>query len=170
MSSKVKNDDASAPHFRLSVEYFFTAVAAWLVPGCGHWLLGYRVRGALLGASILVLFWAGQRLAVPPEGSAYPRTPMAVSFETSPYLFYCQIGNGFSAILSDALWGEPRYTEMTRDQIDRELPRHWNLGILFTSVSGLLNFLLVLHALDPRSWEEAARHSSRGILEEVIQP
>jgi hypothetical protein len=35
------------------------AVAAWLLPGAGYWLLGQRARALVVGVSILVLFVAG---------------------------------------------------------------------------------------------------------------
>ena len=147
------------------MEYVFTVLSSWLVPGSGFWLLGYRTRGVLLGGSILLLFWVGQALAIPPtppphakpEELGLSRKPLAVARQVSPIFFACQAGNGFSALFSNALWGEPRYSEKTHGEPDRYLPRNLNLAILFTSVSGLLNYLLVLHIMDPRSWEEAAR-------------
>ncbi len=141
--------------FRLTLGYLATVFFSWLVPGAGHVLLGYRVRGALLGASILGLFWFGQVLAMPSVGTI-DRTPMAVSRKVSPVFFGCQAGNGLSALLSEALWGQSHY-ENNLEPIDRFLPRHLNLGILFTSVSGLLNLLVVLQILDPRTWAQVAR-------------
>lgn len=144
--------------FRPTLDYVLTACSAWLIPGAGHVLLGYRVRGALLGASILGLFWFGQALAMPAEG-ARDRTPMAVSRKVSPVFFGCQAGNGFSALLSEVLWGKPHYDNRL-EPIDIYLPRHLNLGILFTSISGLLNLLVVLHVLDPRTWALVAEERS----------
>jgi len=145
--------------FRLSADYLLTAVSAWLLPGAGHFLLGYRVRGLVLAGSILGLFWMGEALAVPErgahgeEGKAHP---IAVSHRVNPVFFACQVGNGFSTLLADRLWGKPLYEDST-ERIDGQLPRNLNLAILFTSVSGLLNYLLVLHILDPRTWAERRR-------------
>jgi hypothetical protein len=147
--------------FRFSAEYLFTVVSAWLIPGAGHWVLGYRIRGALLAAVILGLFWAGQALAIRPPNPDFPRTPIAVSRDVSPIFFICQVGNAFSAILSNTLWGKPPYKDVVTGELDRHLPRDLNLGILFTSVSGLLNYLLVLHILDPRTWAQAQGARSR---------
>jgi len=67
------------------------------------------------------------------------------------------VGNGFSAVLANSLWGnKPRGEPGDLKELDRGLPPYLNLGILFTSISGLLNYLLVLHILDPRSWIQAA--------------
>lgn len=147
--------------FRFSLEYLFTALSAWLIPGAGHWVLGYRVRAILHGAVILGLFWTGQALAIRPPNPHYPRGPIAVSRKVSPIFFACQAGCGFSAILSDALWGAPQYPDVATAGLDRYMPRQLNLAVLFTSVSGLLNYLLVLHILDPRTWIEAAAARSR---------
>jgi len=144
--------------FALSGEYLFTVVSAWLIPGVGHFLLGYRVRGLILGVSILGLFWVGQALAVPlqnPSLQDQRRYPLAVSREVNPVFFACQVGNGLSTLLANHRWGRPLYPNQNRDNIDRELPRSLNLAILFTSVSGLLNYLLLLHILDPRTWTQA---------------
>lgn len=149
-----KNPDPSPPKFQITVDYLSTGVSAWLIPGAGHWLLGYRLRGALLGASILGLFWFGQAFACPAEG-AENRAPMAVSRKVSPVFFACQVGNGFSTLVSEYLWGKPRYKNDLAP-LDRFLPRHLNLGILATSISGLLNMLVVLHILDPKTWAQAA--------------
>ena len=46
--------------FQLSMDYVFTAISSWLIPGSGHWLLGYRLRGAILGVGLLGLFWVGE--------------------------------------------------------------------------------------------------------------
>jgi hypothetical protein len=150
----------------VSLEYLFTVVSAWLVPGAAHWLLGYRVRGVVLGISILGLFWLGESLAIagPIEdktGKPIPAKPIAVSREIHPIFFACQVGNGFSTLLAQSLWGAPRYKDETY-RLDPTLPRHLNLAILLTSVSGLLNYLLVLHALDPRSWIQAAEDARTG--------
>lgn len=160
-----KTNATDTPRFQLTTEYAFTVVSSWLVPGSGHWLLGYRFRGGLLGAAILLLFWVGQVLAIPPEPPPQERSlarkPLAVSLEVHPYFFICQVGNGFSTLFSNVLWGEPRTPEKALHQEsrpDRSLPRNLNLAILLTTVSGLLNYLLVLHVMDPRTWEEAARH------------
>ncbi|HZN59475.1 MAG TPA: DUF6677 family protein [Planctomycetota bacterium] len=147
------------PAFRITPDLVLTVAAAWLIPGAGHWLLGYRIRGTILGACLLGLFWVGQALACPaiPGGR-----PIAVSRQASPIFFPCQLGNGFSTLISQKLWGPPRTPNETKYPIDANLPRYYNLGILFTSVSGLLNYLLLLHMFDPRTWRQAAQDRGQG--------
>ncbi|MBI4601665.1 MAG: hypothetical protein HY721_06865 [Planctomycetes bacterium] len=152
------HDTAPQARFRLSGEYFFTVLSSWLLPGAGHWLLGYRVRGALLAASLLGLFWVGEALAIPAAEGGSRSKPIAVGRKVNPVFFACQVGNGFSTLLAEALWGKPGPNVL--DPIDRSLPRYLNLGILFTSVSGLINLLLVLHVMDPRTWVQAARDAA----------
>ena len=152
-----ETESAAPLMFRLSTEYLFTVISSWLVPGAGHWVLGYRVRGVILGVSILGLFWMGEALALPPPDPLKPSQPLAVTRKVNPVFFACQVGNGFSALLANSLWGDkPRGKPGDLQELDRGLPPYLNLGILFTSISGLLNYLLVLHILDPRSWIQAA--------------
>jgi hypothetical protein len=108
----------------------------------------------VLGGSILGLFWAGELLALSPPDAEYPRHPLAVTREVHPIFFACQVGNGFSTLVANSLWGKPRYRDEIRAFLDRDLPLYLNLGILLTSISGLLNYLLILHVLDPRTWAQ----------------
>ncbi len=132
---------------RTHLDYLLTAICSWLLPGSGHWMLGFRLRGVIIGAGLLGLFWFGESAL----GSN-----MAVSREVSPILYSCQLGNGLSTLLADNLWGEP-HTDMDSRIPYRKLPAHFHLGVLFVTVSGLLNMLAVLHVLDPKTWAAAAR-------------
>ena len=38
---------------------YVALVAAWLVPGLGHWLIGQKARGVILGLAIYLLFGSG---------------------------------------------------------------------------------------------------------------
>jgi hypothetical protein len=76
------------------------ALAGWLVPGAGYWLIGQRARGTTVGVTVVLLFLLGllvggvRSLEVPgwddrghmirlnskgfkvsPDDAAYPRTP-----------------------------------------------------------------------------------------------
>jgi len=79
---------------------------------------------------------------------------MAVTREVHWVFFSLQAGNGACAFVADHLWGTPVVADTTRT-IQTDLPRHINLGILCCTISGLLNVLVVLHILDPRTWREA---------------
>jgi hypothetical protein len=52
---------------------FLVVIAAWLIPGAGHFLLGRRGRGILIFASVLVAFSIGLLMRGPlfqPSGGA----------------------------------------------------------------------------------------------------
>src|SRR5438874_10270452 len=48
---------------RKKVSPAVVAFAGWLVPGLGYWLLGERARGVVVGATTLLLFFAGLLVA-----------------------------------------------------------------------------------------------------------
>jgi hypothetical protein len=121
----------------------FAAILGWLVPGLGHWVLGYRKQAVILGALLLGSFWWGE----------YVSSGYAVTRLEHPIFYYGQIGNGASAIIANSLqWGDvaPPLATQRHPGIDRKIPALLTTGILFTSVSGLLNMLLVLQLLAPR--------------------
>ena len=126
-------------------EYMIALVASWAVPGAGHWQLGYRMRGLVLALTVLGIFWFGQVLA----------DCRAVNRSIHP-IFYCaQVGTGFSTVLSNEFWGVAAPSAGPRDlpsRVDDTLPPYLSTGILYTSIAGLLNMLLVLHVADPRTW------------------
>lgn len=124
-------------------EYALAVITSWLLPGAGHWILGHRVRAVILASAILGIFWSGQALA----------HYRAVNKTDHPIFFSAQVANGLSTLLSEKYWGQPR---PRTDRIDKEIAPHHSTGILFTSISGLLNALLVLHVADPRTWSGRA--------------
>ncbi len=145
MKNPTKKPAAPAETFHLTPNYLFTVVMSWLVPGAGHWLLGYRVRATVIGVTLIGTFWCGESVLA---------ENMAVTRRVHWVFFSLQAGNGASAFVANHFWGEPVVSDDTRS-IQTDLPRHINLGILFCTISGLLNALVVLHILDPRTWKEA---------------
>ena len=129
--------------FQITPNYVLTAVLSWLVPGAGYWLLGYRWRGVIIAVVLLGIFWSGESLLAENK---------AVTRKVHPYYFAMQAGNGASAFVADRLYGEPSTAEGNLQEISRDLPPHLNLGILFCTISGLLNALVVVHVLDPQTW------------------
>ncbi len=142
-----KSQTPPRPSFTVTPKYIVTAALSWLVPGAGHWLLGYRIRALILAVTLLGTFWLGETVLA---------DNWAVTREVHPIFFGLQVGNGFSAIVADIVWGVPRHVDAL-GEIKDDLPRYLSLGILLSSISGLLNLLVVLHILDPRTWHEAAR-------------
>jgi hypothetical protein len=44
---------------KFSVPAPLVALAAWLVPGAGYWLIGHALRGTVIGVTIIILFVLG---------------------------------------------------------------------------------------------------------------
>ncbi len=132
--------------------YVKAIALGWAIPGAGHWILGWRFRAALVAGLLLGTFWAGEAMS-----GGY-----AVTRKEHDWFFYAQIGNGASAILADRLqWATVEPNPPAPNRIDRSIPPALTTGILLTSVSGLLNMILVLHLLDPRTWVRAAAERRR---------
>ena len=136
-----------APPFRPTGRHLAAALLGWLVPGLGHGMLGFRLSGTILFVGLVGLFWCGESVL----GKNLP-----VSRKASPIFFSLQMGNGLSTMVANAAFGEPRRDSGVMTP-DREIPRHFQLGILFCTISGLINFLAVVHVLDPRTWAAAER-------------
>jgi hypothetical protein len=128
------------------VEYVLAVIASWLLPGAGHFQLGYRKRGMVLCLTVLGLFWMGQALA----------ECRAVNRSIHPILYFAQVGSGFSPLLSNQLWGVPANRHPNAAGLDNDLPAQLSTGILYTTIAGLLNLLLILHVADPRTWANRA--------------
>ena len=73
--------------------YLLAVLMSWLVPGMGHWIMGFRVRGILLAVILLGTFWWGEVVA-----GGY-----AVIREEHDIFFYGQVGNGLSALVANRL-------------------------------------------------------------------
>lgn len=146
MARDSRKTTSSSPLEFSAPNYVFTVISSWLLPGAGYWILGQRGRAVLFGALILGLFWMGQYLA----------GFNAVSREQHPYFFVGQAGNGLSTLFSEysvSVGQKPRssyHSGMSR--VSRDLTQHYATGINFTTISGLLNILLLLHLADPRTW------------------
>jgi hypothetical protein len=107
------------------------SVAAWLVPGAGHFWLGRRQKAAVFFGALVAMFVIGLVL----EGRLFP-------FESSEPLVFLEavanIGLGGPWILArmaDA--GQGTVTAVT-----------YEYGNAFLLVAGLLNFLVILDVFD----------------------
>lgn len=135
----------------VSPERIIAAILSWLVPGLGHWLLGFRVRGFILGGLLLGIFWWGEAMA---QGYAVTR-------KEHGFLFCFQAGNGLSTLLANSLqWGN--LPPISNSAIDRAVPTPLYVGFLLTTLSGVMNILLVVHVLDPRSGPEQSAAKEGG--------
>ncbi len=158
MSGKREKNGKSAPEISPSMNYVIAVFMSWLIPGMGHWIMGYRLRACILGALLLGSFWWGEVTA---GGYAVTRAEHNI-------FFIGQIGNGLSALVANRLqWADVMPSMSTRDMntIDTTIPPRLTIGILLTSVSGLLNMLLILYVMDPRSWQALKVRDDQDLME-----
>jgi hypothetical protein len=126
------------------------ALAAWLLPGLGHYLLGERRRGAILAASIGILWLAGFIIG-----------GISVFDHQDRAEYIVAVGQVFMApsIAVDAYLQreiKPRYPGSQRPEApngyEPSLGRVSEQGILYTALAGYLNLLAIIDVLyrDPR--------------------
>jgi len=100
---------------------------AWLVPGAGHYYLGYRNRAALMCFVVVLIFLTGVLLS---DGGV-------VSRERHPYAMILQLMNGAAAVIA---------VPFTRGSVEPMDTRLGDLAMLLTLVGGALNALLIADA------------------------
>ena len=107
-------------------------ILAYLIPGAGHYYLGYRRRAAAFFAIIVVLFGIG--LAI--DGSLYT---FATANRALLRLLASlgSVGAGIIYFIAAALGPHGDVTSMT-----------YEYGTTFTLTAGLMNLLLVLDVFD----------------------
>lgn len=114
------------------------ALAAWLIPGAGYWLLGQRSRGLTVGITILVLFFLGiliggvRVVEAPPSGQLLQR----------PW-FIGQALTGPVALI--AAWASSTLSTGRLAQVVSHA-RIAEIGTLYTAIAGMLNLMTIIDA------------------------
>jgi hypothetical protein len=145
---------------RLPVPAPLVAVAGWLVPGSGYWLLGQRARSLTIGITVVLLFVGGVLLAgvrvvdapslsAPPAPAAAQRGPAARPPEEplgrrildKPW-FLGQVLTGPLGIV--AAWGAARAAADPNTASIVSHARIAEIGTLYTAVAGMLNLLAII--------------------------
>ncbi|MFC1783382.1 DUF6677 family protein [Planctomycetota bacterium] len=111
---------------------YLLGVAAWLIPGAGHWLLGLRQRAVIIFVAICSTFLIGLKLGSielvdPQEAKAW---------------FCAQILCGIPAIITTLL----QDTGISVKNIS-VYGRGVDFGQVYAGVAGLLNLICILDAL-----------------------
>ena len=106
-------------------------LAAWLVPGAGHWWLGRRQKAAVFFLALLVMFVVGLML----EGRIFPFEP------SEPLVFLEAVAN----IGVGGPWMVARLLDQGAGTVTAVT---YEYGNTFLIVAGLLNFLVILDAYD----------------------
>ncbi len=105
-------------------------IAAWLIPGLGHLLLGRWIRALLLFVSIISMFALGLAM----HGKIYPPSSDIVSLDMLGFIG--DLGTGLLYFLSTFVgWGQNIIQVVTADY-----------GTKFIVVAGLLNFISAVDA------------------------
>src|SRR4051812_17588099 len=122
------------------------ALAGWVLPGLGYWLIGQRGRALACGVTILVVFLggiliAGVRVVQAPDMNGPGNTFQRIL--QRPW-FIGQVLTGpmgiTAAVISDKLAASPNYREIETKA------RLAEIGTLYTAVAGMLNLLTIIDA------------------------
>jgi hypothetical protein len=124
------------------------ALAGWLVPGAGYWLIGHRARALTVGLTIIGLFVLGVLLAgmrvVEAPNLAGPG-PLVSRILDRPW-FIGQVLAGplglAAAGVSHWAAGSPTYAHLLSHS------RLAEIGTLYTAVAGMLNLMAIIDATD----------------------
>ena len=122
------------------------AIAGWLIPGAGYFLIGQRARGVTVCVSIVCVFVLGLliggiRVVEAPKGRGMQEILQ------KPW-FIPQILAGPITVAADYTarnWGSHIDTSgMTRTGAPTSTARVNEIGTLYTAVAGLLNLMAVI--------------------------
>ena len=144
MTAAPEQDDRS--NNALAAPVPLVALAGWLVPGAGYWLLGHRTRAVTIGVTVVALFLlgvliGGVRVVEAPEISG-PGSVLGKVLQKPWFLGQAMAGPlGLAAAwLSNAAAMSPAY------QAIRSHARLSEIGTLYTAVAGMLNLLAIIDA------------------------
>jgi hypothetical protein len=113
------------------------ALAAWLIPGAGYWLIGQRTRALAVGITIVILFILGVFIG----GIDVVDAP---KFSGSPFTLFGMIQKPW--FIGQALAGLPGLIGAWLASLSNT-PSHARLAeisTLYTAVAGMLNLLAVI--------------------------
>ena len=149
------------------------ALAAWIIPGSGYWLIGQAFRGTVIGVTIIVLFIAGiliggirvvdvpgyddrgmatylnsagQKVLRPEQGS-WSLTSRPFSEIANKPWFVGQILAGPICVAAGRVSiavSHPATATAGSSMIPRSHARIFEIGTLYTAVAGMLNLLAVI--------------------------
>lgn len=156
------------------------AIAAWIFPGLGHYLIGEKKRAIILAVCIGSLWVSG--LLMGGVGVIHWAAP-----DKAPFLWFCQTLTAPSLVINT---GHNRqwFTRIAPTEHQPASPRDTNLsqrglryrpsfnrveeqGILYTAIAGLLNLMAMIDVLyhDPQARRRHAQQHA-GQREEAASP
>jgi hypothetical protein len=129
---------------RISPPVPVVALAGWVLPGSGYWLLGDKARALTVGITILLLFGmgcliGGVRVVEAPTGAG----TIIANVSNKPW-FVGQVLAGpvslIAAYESSVLANDPNSKNIVGHSRIAEIPT------LYTAVAGMLNLLAIIDA------------------------
>jgi len=123
------------------------AIAGWLVPGLGYCMLGQRLRGTVIGVTIVLLFVAG--LVIGGLHVIDAPTGLTIPLIFQKPWFICQIMTGPICAASSFLanhWGTYIDPASGKQMIGVAFShaRVNEIGVLYTAIAGMLNLMAVI--------------------------
>ena len=114
---------------------YFIGILAWLIPGAGHWILGFRHRAAVICITICTTFLFGVIL-----GSVEVIDP-----QNAKAWFCAQVLCGLPAFIVTVV-------QEAAVPITNIYGRGVDIGQVYAGVAGLLNLLCIMDALLRTQW------------------
>lgn len=121
------------------------ALAGWLLPGAGYWLIGQKQRAITCGVTIILVFVvgiliSGIRVVQAPDMSAPGNVMQRIL--NKPW-FIGQVLNGPMGIAT--AWTSDQLAHSRYAKIEAKA-RLAEIGTLYTAVAGMLNLLTIIDA------------------------
>lgn len=140
--------------------HFAAAIAAWLVPGLGHWMIGQRQRGLILLVSIGFLWIGGFFIG---GVSVFDRREHPIWFMGQMILAPSIVAEGWHRHLQgpDAQPARPDAADIAYEPSYGHINEQ---GVLYTALAGMLNLLAIMDVLyqDPKTRTRHEVHKGPG--------
>ncbi|MBC8106614.1 MAG: hypothetical protein H7Z14_08500 [Anaerolineae bacterium] len=164
----------SSSRRKRNVSPALAAIAGWLLPGAGYFLIGDFARGVIVGATIIAMFLggillagirvvdvpgydkAGQRVKIDAFGRRIESTSNNRQYDLAPWSL---TGRGFFAEMVNKPWyvcqilsgpicliASGASLSAASNGVPTSHARLYEIGTLYTAVAGLLNLLAVIDA------------------------
>lgn len=144
-------------------------VAAWLVPGLGHVLVGQRRRGVVIGLTVLGLWLSGLLIGgisiIDHEQTGDGLAPR-LSFwfvgqaMLSPSVAVDMVHQRLKATSLQRFGRPPHPEQQPRPLFTPAMGRAHEVGTLYTALAGLLNLLAMLDVARRPNWEDESAEAA----------
>ena len=140
--------------------HIVSAIAAWLVPGLGHWLLGQRRRAVILCVSIGFLWISGFFIG---GINIFDRKAHPVWFAGQMLLAPSLVAE-YGHRKLDGINGGPARPDSDHIPYVPSYGHIHEQGVLYTALAGMLNLLAIMDVLyqDPTARARRAAEKRRG--------